>query len=110
MNRRELILEKLSARTNIEDLGFILNGEPSPCFIWTGPTSGNGRGGGYGRMSLDGATVATHIVSFTNFFGFVPGKKQIDHLCNNRLCWNPAHLEMVTHLVNQKRRDQRKNL
>lgn len=61
-------------------------------------------------MSLDGATVATHIVSFTNFFGFVPGKKQIDHICNNRLCWNPTHIEMVTHLQNQKRRDQRKNL
>lgn len=110
MSRRELILQKLSARTNIEDLGFVLNNEPSPCFIWTGPTPGNGRGGGYGRMSLDGATVATHIVSFTNFFGFVPGKKQIDHLCNNRLCWNPDHLEMVSHLQNQKRRDQRKNL
>ncbi|WP_368074186.1 HNH endonuclease signature motif containing protein [Staphylococcus aureus] len=44
---------------------------------------------------------------FTNYFGYVPGKKQIDHLCGQRLCCNPAHLEMVTHLTNQKRRAKR---
>lgn len=77
------------------------------CHIWTGPTSGNGRGGGYGRMSLNGITVAVHIVSYTHFFGYIPPKKQIDHKCNQRLCWNPQHLEMVTHLVNQRRRAAR---
>jgi len=74
------------------------------CLIWTGPTSGNGRGGGYGRMSLDGQTVAVHRVMFTCVAGYVPGKKQIDHRCRNRLCVNPEHLEMVTHKQNQKRR------
>jgi hypothetical protein len=59
-------------------------------------------------MSLDGQTVAVHIVSFVNKNGFVPGKKQIDHLCNNRMCVNKDHLEMVTHLQNQRRRDARK--
>lgn len=58
-------------------------------------------------MSLDGQTVAVHIVSFVNSNGFVPGKKQIDHLCNNRMCVNEDHLEMVTHKQNQKRRDAR---
>lgn len=99
--RRKSIFEKIMARTNIDpDTG---------CWIWQGPTSGKGRGGGYGRMSLDGQTVAVHIVMFVNFFGFVPGKKQIDHQCNNRLCCNPDHLQMVTHKQNQKLRDQRKN-
>jgi len=55
-------------------------------------------------MSLNGQTVAVHIVSYTNAYGYVPGKKQIDHKCNNRLCANPEHLEMVTHRENQKRR------
>ena len=59
-------------------------------------------------MSLDGQTVAVHIVSYVNKNGFVPGKKQIDHLCNNRMCVNPDHLEMVTHKENQRRRDARK--
>ena len=76
------------------------------CWIWQGPTSGDGRGGGYGRMSLNGQTVAVHRVMFTHVHGFVPGKKQIDHTCRNRLCCNPDHLEMVTHKQNQKRRDQ----
>jgi hypothetical protein len=32
---------------------------------------------------------------------------QVDHLCNNRLCCNPEHLELVTHQENQKRRATR---
>lgn len=107
LTRREKIIEKLNLRTDIIDLGFIFEGNPSPCFIWTGPTSGTGRGGGYGRMSLDGQTVATHIVAYTHFYGYIPNKKQVDHLCCNRLCWNPHHLDLVTHLQNQKRRDKR---
>lgn len=57
-------------------------------------------------MSLDGQTVSVHRVMFTNAHGYVPGKKQIDHKCRNRMCVNPEHLEMVTHLENQKRRDR----
>lgn len=105
--RRDEIFERLDARTEIQDLGFVIDGKPSPCFIWTGPTSGEGRGGGYGRMSLNGQTVAVHIVAYTNFFGYIPRSKQVDHLCNHRLCWNPAHLEMVSHTENQKRRAKR---
>lgn len=58
-------------------------------------------------MSLDGQTVAVHIVAFTNKNGFVPGKKQIDHMCNQRRCVNEDHLQMVTHKRNQKLRIQR---
>ena len=106
-NRRNSIIQKIESRTEIIDNGFVLNGVPSPCFIWIGPTSGTGRGGHYGRMSLDGQTVAVHIVSFVHFFGFIPSKKQVDHLCCQRRCWNPQHLDLVTHLQNQRRRDQR---
>ena len=76
----------------------------SPCLEWTGSHSGEGRGGGYPRMCLDGQTVAVHRVTYTLAHGYIPSKKQIDHLCRNRLCVAPAHLEMVTHLQNQKRR------
>ena len=79
--------------------------EKSGCWVWTGPTSGDGRGGGYPRMCLNGHTVAVHRVMWTHFNGYIPGKKQIDHTCRNRLCVNPSHLEMVTHKENQRRRD-----
>ena len=105
--RREDILAKIKSRLSVIDLGYQVNGVSSPCHIWQGPTSGNGRGGGYGRMCLNGTTVAVHIVVFTHYFGYIPPKKQIDHLCNNRLCCNPDHLEMVTHKTNQKRRAAR---
>jgi hypothetical protein len=108
LDRRSSILDRIMERVLVEDLGFTVDGMPSPCHIWQGPTSGEGKGGGYGRMSLNGQTVATHLVVYTHYFGYIPGKKQIDHLCNQRLCCNPAHLELVTHLKNQKRRAARK--
>lgn len=92
--RREKIIQKILSRC-------VWIGD---CLVWQGPTSGRGRGGGYPRMSLDGQTVAVHRVVYTHFSGYIPGKKQIDHKCKNRLCCNPKHLELVTHLQNQRRK------
>lgn len=105
--RRKTIIERIEARCEIVDTGFVLGSKPSPCHLWTGPDSGTGKGGGYGRMSLDGQTVAVHLVVYTHYFGYIPGKKQVDHLCNQRRCCNPQHLELVTHLQNQRRRAKR---
>lgn len=105
--RREFILNRIYERVEVQDLGFVQGGQPSPCHIWTGPDSGDGKGGGYSRMSLNSQTVAVHLVVYTHYYGYIPGKKQIDHLCNNRRCCNPVHLEMVTHLTNQRRRAKR---
>lgn len=96
-DRRVKILTKVMGRVEID--------EETGCWLWQGPTSGNGRGGGYGRMCLDGQTVAVHRVMATLFMGYIPGKKQVDHVCRNRLCVNPDHLEIVTHKENQRRRD-----
>jgi HNH endonuclease len=104
--RRREIMQKISRRVVKKDTGYT-----SPCLIWVGPTSGDtGRGAGYGRVCISGQTVAVHLVVYTHFHGYIPGKKQIDHLCNQRLCCNPDHLEMVTHLRNQIRRAKRRNL
>lgn len=104
MNRRDRIREKIYARVKVEDRGYKVNGEVSPCHIWQGRDSGNGRGGGYPRMEIDGGTVAVHIAIFVNENGIIPPKKQIDHLCRQRMCCNEDHLEMVTHKQNQKRK------
>lgn len=102
MCRRADIETKILMKIVLED-----HGHSTLCHTWQGANSGTGRGGGYPRMSLDGQTVAVHIVVFTNKNGFVPGKKQIDHICNNRMCVNPDHLQMVTHKKNQKLRIER---
>ena len=100
-DRRTMIREKIMARVEVVDMGF-----ETPCHIWTGPTSGDGRGGGYPRMNLDGQTVAVHKVNWTNENGFIPGKKQLDHKCRIRLCIREDHLELVTHRQNCRRRDE----
>ncbi len=95
VTRRQSIIDKVRESIEVDENG---------CWVWQGPCSGGGRGGGYGRMSLNGQTVAVHRVVFTHYNGYIPGKKQIDHICRNRRCCNPDHLEMVTHKQNQRRR------
>jgi len=97
--RREKIIEKIFKRCTI-----VPGALDTPCFVWGGRDSGSGRGGGYGRIDIDGGTVATHRTIYTCLYGIIPPKKQIDHLCRNRLCCNPEHLEMVTHKQNQRRK------
>jgi hypothetical protein len=108
VSRRDNIMGRILPRIRLAEHETL----PDPCWLWTGPDSGapgrgqkKGRGHGYPRMSLDGQTVAVHLVVWTHYNGFIPGKKQLDHLCRNRRCVQPAHLELVTHRVNQKRRD-----
>lgn len=103
--RRERIRQKILARVEVDP--------ETGCWIWTGPTSGStGRGKGYPRMSLDGATVAVHIAMWIVEHGPIPPRKQIDHVCRRRLCVNPGrdHTELTTHRQNQKRRDAARRL
>jgi hypothetical protein len=100
-DRRAEIESRIAASIDIRDLGY-----STPCWIWTMADSGAGRGGGYPRIKLNGRTCAAHKVSFVNAHGYVPGNKQIDHRCRNRLCVNPDHLEMVTPKRNAIRREE----
>lgn len=77
----------------------------SPCWLWLGSDSGNGRGGGYGRIRIDGCTMAVHRAMFMLWHGPIAPKRHIDHKCKNRACCNPLHLESVTCKQNHKRRD-----
>lgn len=104
MSRRDRISAKIASRVVEEPAPDWMPPELGPCKVWTGPHSGTGRGGDYPRMHLDGQTVAVHLVAWTNEHGFIPGKKQLDHLCRRRMCVNDLHLELVTHKENQKRR------
>lgn len=69
--------------------------EPEPntgCWLWVGTT----REDGYGRISVKGRHVSAHRFAYELLVGPIPAGLQIDHLCRQRSCVNPRHLEPVT--------------
>lgn len=75
------------------------------CWIWIGARTGPGDKG-YGRIALPGnKRMLAHRWAYETFVGPIPEGLQIDHLCRNRPCVNPAHLEPVTNRENVLRAD-----
>jgi len=73
----------------------------SGCWNWTASlnTSGYGQigsGGQFGRPHL------AHRVAYELEVGPIPEGMQVDHLCFNRICVNPAHLRLVTNKQNNE--------
>lgn len=69
------------------------------CWVWTGTMDQNG----YARMNDQGKQWTVHRWSYVRSCGNVPIGLQLDHLCRNRACVNPDHLEPVTARVNNLR-------
>lgn len=70
------------------------------CWEWRGlRTAPNG----YGRVIVDGKRLMAHRVVYEACVGAIPDGLVIDHLCRNKPCVNPAHLEPVTQTENVRR-------
>lgn len=69
------------------------------CWLWIGHRYTNG----YGAITHNGRQVLVHRWSYEHHVGPIPAGLQIDHLCRNRACANPGHLEPVTALENTRR-------
>ncbi len=89
----------------------VLAESPHECWLWTGfiSNSGYGRIGTYGEPMKVGYA---HRVSWELLRGPIPEGFEVDHLCRNRWCVNPDHLEPVPPEENIRRafawrRDQR---
>jgi hypothetical protein len=74
-------------------------GAPDECWLWQAGTDGNG----YGSFWLRGGNFAAHRVALTVARGALDPFRVIDHLCRNRACVNPDHLEETTVQCNTAR-------
>jgi|SRR5215471_19770529 len=72
---------------------------PDDCWLWQGHVNNNG----YGTIHSDGGDEYVHRVAYALLKGPVPAGLELDHLCRNTRCVNPAHLEAVPHKVNSLR-------
>lgn len=75
---------------------------PVPGLCWTWTAAVNNRGYGYTSFGRSNRWLV-HRWTYTQFVGPIPDGLEIDHLCRNIRCCNPAHLEPVTVKVNQER-------
>lgn len=73
---------------------------PNGCWIWLGTIDKYG----YAKLGSTHFGRKAHRASYTVFKGPIPDGLEVDHVCREKRCVNPEHLEAVTHDENMRRR------
>lgn len=71
----------------------------TPCWMWNAAKGEYG----HGFFHWNGRSSNAHRVAYQELVGPIPSELELDHLCRNPPCVNPAHLEPVTHRENMIR-------
>lgn len=69
------------------------------CWVWAGAQTN-----GYGVFRINSRNMVAHRVSYMWGHGPIPKGYEVDHMCFNRSCVNPAHLRLLTHQENGQNR------
>ena len=94
------VTHKIEFKENIEDL--IKRILPKikvskvGCWEWLGRTVKDG----YGNINVNKKRISIHRILYKYYHGKLDSELEIDHICRNRVCCNPLHLEQVTHKEN----------
>lgn len=109
MNAQRITGDLLTAEQVARLLSRIVQAGPLDCWPWTGATAPNGYGCIVWRVAGLRVRFTPHRLALEWYTGApVPPGLEVDHVCCNRLCCNPRHLEVVTHAENVRRRDRRR--
>ena len=85
------IIERINRRIHFDEV--------TGCHLWTGTINDCG----YGLIHYQGRNQRAHRVRYELECSAIDPKLDLDHLCRNRRCINPAHLEPVTRKENIRR-------
>lgn len=75
---------------------FTVTAEYPTCWTWTGGTDGRAGESRYGQIGVDGAIVKVHRFMWERLVGPLGPGMEVDHLCQNKTCGNPAHLQATS--------------